>query len=179
MSLINLQFDNPQALFYHCSVKTFYAFWTQVRWSCFTVNIIPRVKWPLSFIWPLVRLKQGVTSWLWVGIKIWWTRVEVWLKNIQVSVANEFVFCQNLNESPSNLNLHELPWSNTFLPREIQYFPNHSTTHHLLLCMCARIDRVSRIWCMHHAMCAWSTLSKRRRVNVLAAFYRLHNSKQE
>ena len=78
-----------------------------------------------------------------MGIKIWWTRVEVWLKNTRVSVANEFVFCQNLNESPSNLNLHELPWSNTFLPREIQYFPNHNTTHRLLLCMRARIDRVS------------------------------------
>ena len=101
------------------------------------------------------RGRQGVTSWLWVGIKIWWTRVEVWLKNTWVSVANEFVFCQNLNESPSNLNLHELPWSNTFLPREIQYFPNHSTTHRLLLCMHARIDRVS-ITCvtyMVHASC--------------------------
>ena len=36
-------------------------------------------------------------------------RVEVWLKNTRVSVANEFVFLPNLNESPSNLNLHQLP----------------------------------------------------------------------
>ena len=110
-------------------------------------NVLKKSLFPLhnpcqcySFILHYIK---GVTSWLWVGIKIWWTRVEVWLKNTRVSVANEFVFCQNLNESPLNLNLHELPWSNTFLPREIQYFPNHSTTHRLLLCMRARIDRVS------------------------------------
>ena len=70
-----------------------------------------------------------------MGIKIWWTRVEVWLKNTRVSVANEFVFCQNLNESPSNLNLHELPWSNTFLPRrnsvfsQSQHYTSSSALH--------------------------------------------------
>ena len=43
------------------------------------------------------------------GLRFGGLGVEVWLKNTRVSVANEFVFCQNLNESPSNLNLHELP----------------------------------------------------------------------
>ena len=54
--------------------------------------------------WNIKGLLHG-----YVAIKIWWTRVEVWLKNTRVSVANEFVFGQNLNESPSNLNLHKLP----------------------------------------------------------------------
>ena len=54
-----------------------------------------------------------------------------------------------------------------FSHEKIQYFPNHSSIHvfwfagvHVLIACPAR---ASRIWSMHHAMCAWSTLSKRRR----------------
>ena len=72
------------------------------------------------------------------------------------------------------------------LPRKHSY-PNLIpiiTALHIVFCFaCVHVliacqSRASRIWSMHHAMCAWSTLSKRRRVNVLAAFYRLRNSKQ-
>ena len=41
--------------------------------------------------------------------------------------ALELWFGQNLNKSPSNVHFHELPWSNTFLPQVIQYFPKHGS----------------------------------------------------
>ena len=45
--------------------------------------------------------------------------------------------CQNLNKSPSNLNLHKLQWSNTFLQQELSISPVTAASR-LLLCMRAR-----------------------------------------
>ena len=56
---------------------------------------------------PLMKIKGLLHGYEW-GLRFGGLELRFGYKT-RVSVANEFVFCQNLNESPSNLNLHELP----------------------------------------------------------------------